>query len=784
MTATHFNFKKLSFAIIACCFQLATVFAQSPQYENKIVETIDVIINTPVSSGADSESIKTRMKTKLGDHFTQNEFDNDLKTLAQDFDRVIPEVVLVEDKIHITMKVWLKPAIRTITWRGNQKVDTFTLQKELEIPLCSVFDRQAFNKAFHKLKAYYIKEGYFEAQLTYQVSLDPLTNEVDLEIIVDEGRSGKIKSIILCGFTRDEMDDILDLMVTKKYNFFTSWITKEGTFNEEAIQQDQFVITNYLQNRGYADAKVVIDITEAEECNRILVHITATKGAPYSFGRLSFSGNCIFEDEDIRRQFTICEGGVYSPEAIRATVDKITSFYGRKGYIDAEVNYEPRLADGCVYNVDFTISEGEPYRVGLIKVFGNCATQSGVILHETLLVPGEVFNTDKLKATEMRLQNVGFFKTVNVYAVRSDEECILGDNYRDVHIEVEETSTGHFGAFFGFSTVESIFGGFNITERSFNSAGLPYVWSDGLGVLRGGGEYAHFTATIGNKSTSYVFSWTKPYYMDTPWSVGFDIERTTTQYIAKDYDIKALGFTLNAMRQINPFLRFGWHYRIRNSFVDVHGRVSRAERKAADLSGLISATGISLLYDSTDHPLRPTRGFKSRLDIEFAGLGGDHSFLAFAYLNTYFYSVSKDGVLKFRGDFKSITPTIWTSTNEIPMDERLFLGGDETVRGYRAYKLGPRFSNGDPKGGLSLQFLSVEYIHRFFSRLDGFLFIDSGHLSFSPWSLGRMSTAVGFGARIQILDSTPPLTVGMGFPLNPRSRGEVKKFFLTVGGNF
>ncbi len=109
--------------------------------------------------------------------------------------------------------------------------------------------------------------------------------------------------------------------------------------------------------------------------------------------------------------------------------------------------------------MDFNIEEGQQYRVGLIKVIGNCSTETWIILHETLLIPGEIFNIDKLELTEERLMNIGYFKNVNVYAVKSGGPDSLGANYRDVQIEVEETTTGRIGAFLGYSTVESLFAG-------------------------------------------------------------------------------------------------------------------------------------------------------------------------------------------------------------------------------------------------------------------------------------------------------------------------------------
>lgn len=758
-----------------------------PRYDSHMIESLDIeIADCCQPSFQDIESVRSRLKTREGDLFSQLTFDNDLKILSQDFDHVEPNVTMVEDRVRIYLKVWLKPTIRSINWHGNCKLKTCDLQKELGISSCSVFDRICFNRAFQKLKSYYVKEGYFEAELEYDIQEDSSCNAVDIDIYIIEGRTGKIGKIHICNFTCEEKECIEELMVSKEYVPILSWFTSEGYYHEEAAQHDSVIIQNYLQNRGFADAIVSVDMADSKRCDRVDLIVSAERGNRYHFGEVTFEGNCLFTEEQLRCKFTFSPGDPFSPEEIRNTVMALTDLYGRYGYIETFINFEPKLdCESLSYSIHVKIEEGDQYRVGLIKVFGNCTTETTVILHETLLIPGEVFNIEKLKATEVRLQNIGYFKCVNVYAVKSDTLTELCGNYRDVHIEVEETSTGNFGAFGGFSTVESMFIGFSVTERNFNHNGLCKLFSEGYGALRGGGEYAHFTTTLGLRSRRYVFSWTKPHFLDTPWIVGFDIENSSNRYISKDYDIEATGITLHAAYQANAFVRTGWHYRLRNTYVKVPGSASCRLREEAKNSGLISAVGVFWNYDSSDHPTCPTSGFKSRLEGEFAGVGGDSTFFGLAYLNSYYFPIGfKGGVLKLRGDVRFLVPFGHTTANEMPLDERLFLGGDNTIRGYRAYRLGPQYREGDPRGGVSMQLFSAEYAFNLFKRVDGFLFTDAGHLSMKTFNFGRLSTSVGFGTRIKLFDSTPPLTVGMGFPVNARDRGEVKRFFLTVGSRF
>jgi outer membrane protein insertion porin family len=618
--------------------------------------------------------------------------------------------------------------------------------------------------------------------------MDPIANEVDLIVKVQEGRSGKIQNIIFHGLSSQEEDDILELMVTKSWNFFLSWFTSDGIYKEEMMQHDQNQIINYLQNRGYADAKVSIEIKESES-NRIEIHINAEKGEIYTFGKLTCEGFNIFTEEEIKACFCLQENARYSPEKIRDTVTAIMDLYGCQGYIDAIVNYEPILQNDCPkYDIHFTIEEGEQYRVGLVKIFGNCRTQNCVILHESLLIPGEIFNTLKLKRTEERLRNIGYFKAVNVYAVRSDDSDSLGCNYRDVYIELEEISTGNISAFFGVSSVENVFGGFNISEKNFNIMGIPRITKDGFQVLRGGGEYAHFNCTIGAKSRNYGISWAKPFFMDTPWVVGFDIEKANIRYISKDYVIDAWGFMLHAKYPLNTYTRFAWHYRLRDTDVQTrHGVEQRSPQlfEESRNDGLISATGVSLTYDSTDCPGKPSYGFRSRIEAEYAGVGGDHFFIGVGYLNTWYIPVTENTVFKTRADVKFLMPIFGTTYDTMPIDERLFLGGDNGVRGYRPFALGPKFDGtDDPRGGLSSNLFSMEYVYRYSPKWEGFVFFDAGHLSKHEWSFFNFRTSAGFGLRCCFFANSPPFTVGFGFPINPRSRSDVRRFFFSMGGNF
>lgn len=844
------RFRPFFLLLTLASFWLPHLFAASLHYENRFIETLEVIVVSPSGKDVkDTGAMSGKLKTRAGDFFSQLNFDCDLKLLSAEYDRIEPQISPCEDRLNIVIKVWPKPLIRSIVWEGNCVVPTSDLKSELAINSCTPFDRQAFNKAFHKLQAYYIKKGHFESQLDYEVSYDDCTNQVDIIVKICEGRSGRIKDILFCNFTKCEQEELSAMMVTKKFYLLSGWFTGEGVYHEEAIQHDRMMILNYLQNIGYADVDVKIEMNELNCSNKIVLRITALKGELYRIGSVSFKGNCIFDNEIIRSIIGLCPSDPYAPEDIHEAVQRLTKLYGRRGYIDAFINFESSLrCDDNVYDIKFTIEEGKQFRVGLIKVLGNCVTQTNVILNEVLLVPGQLFDSEGLCKTEERLRNIGYFKRVNVYAVRPEDSSVMPCNFRNVHIEVEEDSTGNISAFGGYSTMESLFIGLNVTERNFNHKGLCNLWDGNICGLRGGGEYAHTTVSVGAKSRKALFSWTKPFFNDTLWSVGFDLEGNNNRYVSDDYNINTISLTLHATYDVNAFVKTGVHYRIGYTGIQTNACASAQLVHEAKNSGLTSAVGASWMYDSTNHPQFPTNGFRSKLESECAGIGGKQSFMTFAYTNSYYMPVGPldpKGRVVFRADFRFLQPYGHTSADEVPIEERFFLGGDEMVRGFRPYVLGPKFkfdpdcshaidvndevkgkshkikthhklrstkvaekdekgndimeadgktkkmktvylsnNEDDPTGGLSLQYYSVEYAHPFSPRFEGFVFADFGQISSRRFAFGHLYAAPGFGARVKVMASMPPVTLGMGFPVNAQDRSDVKRFFFTIGGKF
>ncbi|MBP9840992.1 MAG: outer membrane protein assembly factor BamA [Simkaniaceae bacterium] len=780
---------------------LMTGLFAADSYEGKTISDIRIHIETlSRSSSFNPQSILTQLRSKPGDPFSQQTFDQDLKSLSEKYDRIDPELSLdADNKVTISLKLWHRPLIKSISWHGNLNLSTGKLSKELGIAPYTTFNRSDFTKAFNKVKEYYIKKGFFEVSMYYKVIQDPSNNEVDIEINIDEGHWGHIGGIKFQGLSPEDESAIMEKIQTKKYNFFTSWLTGRGIYHQDAMDHDKLIIVNFLQNQGYADARVNIEVGQ-NKAGKIIITVSANKGPLYHFGDVSFSGNTLYTDAQVETALSIKEGGTYSNEALKNAQENLKNLYGRDGYIETEAQYTLTLnSDEPVYDVHFNLIEGEQFKIGLIRVLGNSQTDQKVILRESHLVPSEVFDSRKLQATQHRLEAVGYFKSVNVYPVKSS----IGPNYRDVIIEVEETTTGSVNFSVGFSSLQKAFGEIGLTENNFNIEGLRRFWKDGISSVRGGGQYFSLKASFGSRQQNYDLAWMDPYFLDTAWRFGFDLNYSLNRLQSKDYQVKQFGGSLFSSYPLSPF----WTYsmKLRGLVPNIH---FTGEKKIIDANEQINNSGVvvgfspSFIFDSTDNAFKPHRGYRSVMEVEICEMRRHNNnpqryltFIKAQYLNNFYYPIWRRGTLKFRAEGKVICPLNFPhniDNSPLPLSERYFLGGETTVRGYQPFILGKKFNQlkdgkvkatNEPIGGLSSLLLSLEYLQTLHPMIDGFVFFDSGSITMKMFSVHKLNMSYGAGLRLDI-GNRLPFVVGFGIPINPKNKKEQQKLFFSMGGQF
>lgn len=792
--------KNKIFLVLAISLLFFSIISHARQEESSIIiENIQIIV---INS---DDSIKDKnLKSKKGHLFSQNTFDQDLKSLSEDYDSVEPKITIENGKANIVIAVKKRPLLNAIIIQGNNKISESTIIKELDLKINEEFNKTNFLDKLNNLRNFYLKKGFFESLITYEI-IQKTDSSVDLIITINEGRHEKINKIEITGLSSSEEQEVLNTIFTKKHSLLMSWLTNSGVYNQEVIEQDTLMLTNLFQNKGYADVQVSISLNETNTSQTTLL-IAVDKGPLYKIGHLHFEGNNFFTKEELSKCLTISSGSIYCSDLIWASVQNIKDLYNKYGYMNASVDVRFCLHENePIYNIYYCIHEGPPYKVGLIKIIGNTQTKEDVILHETLICPGDTFDNSRLQETETRLKNTGYFKSVNVYSVRSQIDPFNeNEEYRDVFIEVGETSTGSIGLFLGFSSLNRLFGGLELSESNFNLEGLSSILNKGPKALRGGGEYLHLKANIGEKVTDYSIQWTKPHFLNTPWILGVNVDKSINKSLSSDYHIDSFGGNISATYICNLFSKYGVYYRGNHSRLFLKHKQDKQENNAKSAPkaesgpnidnnrGFVSAAGTTFSYDSTNHPRNPSKGLRSKLSAEIAGLGGKYHFIKLSCFNTLYRRLFKELVLKIKTEVQFIEPYNNSTPDMVPLSERFFLGGETTIRGYKPFCIGPKFDSGEPKGGISSFLISEELQHPLIKKpcINAFCFVDSGYLSMERFHISKdFSTSIGFGVRFEFMQNVP-IMLGLGWPIHPieifndKKINNSQRFFFALGGIF
>ena len=317
------------------------------------------------------------------------------------------------------------------------------------------------------------------------------------------------------------------------------------------------------------------------------------------------------------------------------------------------------------------------------------------------------------------------------------------------------------------------------------------MWTEGVSTLRGGGQYLQVKGTAGKKENSVNISWMNPYFNDTLWRFGLEAGYNVNEIVSDVYKLHTISTAVSASHPINTFLNYGYRFRVKDAIIGVPMK-NNPEPLTEDQklnSGIIPGFGVTLAYDSTDNVYKPHRGLRSNFEGEFAGIVRrddsllDFPFLKFAYLNSYYLPVWARGTLKLRGDLKFINPLWEGKGGDLPLNERFFLGGEGTVRGYAPGKIGPSYQPGAPTGGISSELFSIEYLQNILKPLDAFVFFDSGAISLSSFSLGSLKMSTGAGLRFDVGNQLP-FVFGYGIPLNEPDKSKEQRFFFSMAGQF
>jgi outer membrane protein insertion porin family len=675
-----------------------------------------------------------RIQSRPGSAFNPTQLSEDVRGVfgLGFFDDVRTRVEDFEGGVKLTFSVVERPFVRDVEFTGNRRVSSDTLREKIDLKLGAVYNPVEVQRAREKLKDHYEEEGYFEVQISPETETFP-DGDVKVVFAVAEGRRITIDKIVIEGNKGLSASKVKDVMQVQERQYFIL----RGTLQRQKLDEDVERIISLYNDNGFVQARVeATDVSVDRDKAMVTITVRVVEGPQYKVGKLDITGVTLVPLSEIQRQIKLKPGDVFSRSKVRESLRNIGDLYSTIGRASADVlprtetvTNPPRM------DVTFEVTEGPEVYVERINVVGNVRSQDKILRREMQLNEGELFTLQKMQRSRQRLINLGFFETVNVTtAPGADKTRII------VNVDVVEKPTGLFSLGGGFSSVDAFLGTIDVSQRNF------------LG--RGWELSARLRA--GSSTQQGIISFTEPWFLERPLAVGFDLYNTRRQF--DEFDLDSLGVTLRASHPFGDFWRWLISYRAtRDEISNIAGGIPTdlLNERGTRVTSLIGGT---LVRDSRDNLVAPTKGGNISFSLETAGLGGDSYFVRMVASTSYFQPIWLDHILS--GRVEAGHGFGWND-RELPIFERFYLGGP----------------NSELLG-------NVEYIVPlpYGLRVAGFFDIGNVYGFGTPFDPTNLRESAGGGVRW--LSPFGPIRLDYGINLDRRAGEEFGAFHFSVGSPF
>jgi outer membrane protein insertion porin family len=615
--------------------------------------------------------------------------------------------------------------VKIVDYVGSKQVETSKIDEKLkdamaEIRLDTFIDQALVRKVSGIVRDMLKEKGFQGAEVTTEIQTMPGGPKlVHLTFHMSEGPKVKIRRIVFVGNKVMSSGTLKRKMKENREVWFLSFINGRGVFQETKFDEDADKVTEYYREHGYIRANVgvpeqkFLSDSPDKKTRWIELRIPISEGNRYKVGDVEFAGNTVVKTEFLKPLFKLVPGEYYNEKNVRKGMEKAREVYGGGGYWeftgfpDYKFRDDPNPAEpqapqalaaaaapgAAIVDVTMRMQEGQQYFVNRITFTGNSTTHDTVIRRQMRLVEDGVFNTEALKSSIKLLNQLGYFKPLEGGSKDVDVQKVANEtNKVDVRVKLEEQNRNQltFGA--GVSQFEGFFG-----QLSFQTSNFM-----------GRGESLTVSLQAGSLAQNYTIGFTEPFLFDRNMTGGIQINKNEIHYITQ-FTQKTTGGTVTFGLPLGNFTRMFTNYSYQRVTVsEINGvytdpTVLRRNPFLQDslLIGqggerIISKVTPSLVHNTVDNPIFPTSGKRYTAAIELAGLGG----------NTNFYKPNLEGVWFWKQNARMSLGTHanleyiheFTGSAPLPIFEKLFLGGEYSVRGFDIRSIGPS----DPLTGLVL----------------------------------------------------------------------------------
>ncbi|HNT69544.1 MAG TPA: outer membrane protein assembly factor BamA [Syntrophorhabdaceae bacterium] len=714
----------------------------------------------------DTAFIMNNVKTKEREAYNLDKLREDMKNIYKTgfFSDVQINVQDTDAGKAVTFVVIERPPIKAIYLSGNKKLKTSDITEKLKIKTNTVLNIERIKESMDEIKKLYSTKGYYATRVSYDIEYGE-AYDVTVNFTIDEPAQAYVRKVAFTGNKTFKDGKLKDYMRTREKGIL-SWFTGSGILDDEALEDDRKNLEAFYHDHGYLRVKVGIpDIKISQDGKSISISIPIEEGNVYTIGTVNFEGDIIFDTAMLIRSLKSRTGRTFSSMAYQEDILNLVDLYQDKGYAFCDVTPLTLLDDDArKVNLTFNITKGKEIYFNRINILGNTKTRDKVIRRELNFAEGDRFSATNLKASKKKLKNTTFFKETDMKLVRTEEPDKV-----NVDLSVEEKPTGSLSLGIGYSTSDNIILTGNVSQENFF----------------GTGRKVYLDAALSSVTQEYRLTFVEPYIFDLNLSTGLSIFDYTR--ILDTYDYEKKGGSVVLTRPLTDDIKVGTRYRY--EITDVYNISSEATKDIWDQRGTssTSAVSLSLMKNTIDDVLNPSKGVNSDITVEASGgpFGGSNYFYKVTgFYGQYIPAGFWDSSFFVRGTGGIIRPY---GGKELPLYEKFYVGGLNSVRGFRFGEAGPKDINEQVLGAENQLYFNMEWIFPIYkpAGLKGVLFYDAG-AGFDGTNLNvikdSMRTTAGFG--IRWFSPMGPIRLEFGYNLFPKSGDRRSAFDFTIGTQY
>lgn len=740
--------KKLKYAIcffLILCLPVLTL-AQNPEQVAKVEVTGNERVDTAV--------ISNNIKTREGDVYNLDKIREDMKSIYKTgfFSDVQIDVKDTEKGKSVTFVVIERPPVKSILMSGNKKIKTDDLTEKVKIKTGTVLNIEKVKESMDEIRKLYSGKGYYAAKITYQVDYGE-AYDATVTFLIEEPELSYVRKIAFTGNKAFKDSTLKGYMRTKEKGWL-SWFTGSGILDEDALIEDRRNIEAFYHDNGYTKVQVgAPDVVLSKDGKSISITTPVEEGVVHKVGTIEFDGDMIVPKEQLLKIIKTQQGNIFRTTVFYEDVLAITDVYQDKGYAFCDVAPLTTIDDTThTVNATFKITKNQEVYFNRINIVGNTRTRDKVVRRELKFAEGDRFSITNIKDSKKKLKNTTFFKDTDFKIVKTDDP-----NKVNIDLNIDEKPTGTFSIGAGYSTAEKVILSGAVSEDNFLGTGRKMV----------------LEAALSSYTQEFRFTYLEPYIFDRNIHAGFSV--FNFKRYMDTYDYKKTGGNFSLIKPLTDDVKAIAKYRIEN--VDVTNIASDASTYIKEQEGtsLTSSMIFSLSKNTIDDIMNPTKGVNTAISLETAGgpFGGDNDFVSLsAFYGRYIPIKFMESAFFLKGTAGTIGGY---NGKQVPITEKYYVGGLNSIRGFAYGKAGPMDENDEPIGGKNQMFFNFEWIFPIYkpAGVKGVIFTDTG-AGFDSWSSLRMRSSAGFG--IRWFSPLGPIRLELGFNLNPKE-GEKKSLF-------